>query len=235
MSKDGLKIMVVMPAYNAERTLEQTVRLLPPIYDEILLCDDGSKDKTYEKSTLLGITTIQHKKNRGYGANQKTLYAYALERATGIIIMVHPDNQYNTQCLPQMIELIRGGGMDLVLGNRMNTARINNMPWWKYVGNSLLTFFQNVIFGARLSEFHSGLRVYNASVLAKMPFKEFSDDFVFDSEVIAWFFAQRLRVGEVSTECYYNEEVSSINLQRSVRYGLSTLHTLYKYMTGRYG
>lgn len=230
-----MKVVIVMPAYNAEKTLARTVQQLPPLFDEIILCDDGSKDRTSAVSRSLGITTIVHTQNKGYGANQKTLYTAALERNADIVVMVHPDNQYNTCTLPEMIDIVAHNRADLVLGSRMATARLHNMPLWKYYGNRFLTICQNHVFKTALSEFHSGLRVYNAQFLKRMPFHTFSNNFVFDSEVIAWFIRSGFRVGEVPAECYYTDEVSSINMKRSIVYGCSTLGTLIKYMTGRYG
>jgi D-alanine-D-alanine ligase-like ATP-grasp enzyme/glycosyltransferase involved in cell wall biosynthesis len=235
MEDNKKKVIVIMPAYNAGKTLEATVRALPAQYDELLLCDDGSVDDTYRQSEKLGITTVRHGKNRGYGANQKTLYALALEKGADIVVMVHPDNQYNTEHVPDMVELIRKQSADLVLGSRMNTALEYNMPWWKYGGNRFLTTLQNSVFGTHFSEFHSGLRAYDARLLTRMPLHTFSDDFVFDAEVIAWCVANGYRIREVPTECYYNTSVSSVNFQRSVVYGFATLYTLFRYMYGLYG
>lgn len=223
-----------MPAYNAGKTLEATVRALPCEYDDILLCDDGSVDDTSLRSESLGITTVRHKNNRGYGANQKTLYALAAKGGAEIVVMVHPDNQYSTERLPEMIGMIRDGSADMVIGSRMMTALQNNMPWWKYIGNRFLTTVQNVIFKTNFSEFHSGLRVYNAHVLDTMPLSSFSDDFVFDAEVVAWCLANTYRIREVPAECYYNSSVSSVNFRRSVEYGFATLRTLVRFMRGAY-
>lgn len=228
------RIIVIMPAYNAGKTLEATVRALPSEYNEILLCDDGSADDTCARSEELGITTVRHEENKGYGANQKTLYALALKKKADIIIMVHPDNQYNTKCIPEMIALVRDGTADLVLGSRMSTALEHAMPWWKYGGNRFLTIAQNTVFGSKFSEFHSGLRAYDAHLLAEMPLSTFSDDFVFDAEVIAWCSANKYRICEVPAECYYNSTVSSVNFRRSVEYGLATLYTLVRYLRGEY-
>ncbi len=228
------RVIIAMPAYNAGRTLEATVRALPVQYDEILLCDDGSNDDTFLRSERLGITTVKHKKNRGYGANQKTLYALAMQKEAEIIVMVHPDNQYSTERLSEMIAMIRDDSADLVIGSRMKTALENNMPWWKYVGNRFLSGLQNFIFQSSLSEFHSGLRVYNARILNFMPLHTFSDDFVFDAEVIAWCVANNYRIREVPAECYYNSSVSSVNFRRSVKYGFATLRTLGRYIRGVY-
>lgn len=234
IAEEKKRIIVVMPAYNAELTVENTLRALPRVYDEVLLCDDGSRDDTTKRSAELGITTVGHATNKGYGANQKTLYSLALEKHADIIVMVHPDNQYNTSRISEMIGIVKRGEADLVLGSRMATARTHGMPWWKYCGNRFLTFFQNRIFKTHFSEFHSGLRVYDAHALARMPWHTFSDNFVFDSETIAWFLANGYGIREVPTECYYNEKASSLNFCRSVVYGLATLVTLLRFLRGEY-
>ena len=223
-----------MPAYYAEKTLEATYRNLPQAYDEVILCDDGSQDNTSVVSKKLGITTIRHNKNIGYGGNQKTLYAAALAKNPDIIVMVHPDNQYDTTSVPAMVNLITSGSADLVLGTRMENALANHMPLWKYAGNRFLTTLQNITFRTRLSEFHSGLRAYNATLLKKVPFEKFSNDFVFDSQMIAWHIAHGYKLGEVPTNCYYNDLSSSISFRRSVRYGLATTKVLADYALGHY-
>jgi glycosyltransferase involved in cell wall biosynthesis len=228
-------VIVVMPAYNAGKTLTLTYEGLPKIFDRVILCDDSSKDGTFAVSQGLGLISIQHQTNRGYGANQKTLYNRALEEGADIIIMVHPDNQYNTACLPAMIEQIKSNPrVGMILGSRMASALHHRMPIWKYVGNRFLTTFQNLVFGTKLSEFHSGLRAYPAKIFKTMPYQRFSDDFVFDSEVIAWLVTHGYEIGEVPTECYYNTQVSSVNFRRSVTYGFSTLETLVRYIRGYY-
>lgn len=223
------KVIIVMPAYYAEKTLEVTYAALPRVYDKVILCDDGSLDKTIEISKQLGITSIRHETNKGYGANQKTLYDVAMKEGADIIIMVHPDNQYDTKCVPEMIELIEKGEADIVLGSRMQSALANGMPWWKYASNRFLTFVQNLIFCTSMSEFHSGLRAYRAEIFSKIPYRNFSNGFVFDSEVIAWLLTHRYRVGEVPTNCYYVEGVSSIGLWQSLKYGIATILTILKY------
>ncbi len=229
-----MKIFIVMPAYNAEQTLEKTCLGLPKIYSEIVVCDDGSSDGTYECSKKLKLTSLQHSKNKGYGANQKTLYDYALGKGAEIIVMVHPDNQYTTSNLPKMIEKIERGAA-MVMGTRMDTALKNKMPYWKYVCNRFLSSVQNFVFGTNLSEFHSGLRAYDANELRDIPYQAFSDDFVFDSEMIADILRRGKKIDEVPVECFYNNEVSSINFRRSFKYGLETLRTLLSYKLGRYG
>lgn len=234
MGEESRRVVVVMPAYNAEHTIEKTVLTLPPVYDDMLLCDDASSDGTVARSLALGIPTVVHQSNKGYGANQKTLYARAFEHHPDVIVMVHPDNQYNTLGLPEMIAMVRRGEADMVLGSRMETALKNNMPWWKYWGNRFLTVLQNTVFGTRLSEFHSGLRVYRADVLRAMPYQTFSDRFVFDSEVIAWLIANGHRLREYPSECYYNDSVSSVSFKDSVVYGFATVRVLIHYLRGVY-
>ena len=222
------EVVIVMPAYNAAKTLEITYKNLPKVYDHVILCDDFSMDETLTASRTLGIETISHDVNKGYGGNQKTLYDAALKRDCDVIVMVHPDNQYETPRLPEMIEMIRSGKADMVLGSRMTTARKNGMPWWRLLSNRFLTILQNKAFGTHLSEFHSGLRAYRASLLASIDYHSFSDDFVFDSQMIAAIIAHNYKIGEVEVECIYHDEVSSINFGRSVKYGLETLKTLFK-------
>lgn len=229
-----MKTVVVMPAYEAGETLEATLRKLPRIYDEVILCDDGSTDRTREMSERLGITTLRHARNRGYGANQKTLYREALMRNPEVIVMVHPDNQYDTSPLPQMAAMIREGKADMVIGSRMLHATQNRMPFWKYAGNRLLTSIQNAVFKTALSEFHSGLRAYRASIIREMPFERFADGFVFDSEVIAWFLANGYVVGETPADCFYRSDSSSVGFGTSVRYGMGTLRTLARFIRGDY-
>ena len=228
-----LKAIIVMPAYNAARTLRTTLEKLPREYREIILCDDASTDDTVGVSRALGLTTIAHERNCGYGANQKTLYDAALRREPDVIVMVHPDDQYDTAAVPAMVERVAAGA-SLVLGARMASALKNGMPVWKYTGNRLLTALQNITFRSALSEFHSGLRAYDARLFREMPYASFSDEFVFDSEIIAWCMANGRRVEEVPAECHYTPEVSSVGFRESVRYGLGTLRVLLRYFFGGY-
>lgn len=228
------KRIIVMPAYMAEHTLEQTYKSLPQVYDEIILCDDGSTDATKMISKNLGLTTVVHTKNRGYGANQKTLYHESFKRVPDVVVMVHPDNQYDTANLGEMISLVRNGTYAMVIGSRMNNACKNGMPWWKFIGNRFLTCIQNGVFGTHLSEFHSGLRAYNAEILKRTPFDGFSDSFGFDSEMIAWFRAHNFAIGEIPVDSFYSDRSSSVNFFGSVRYGFFTLGTLVRYITGAY-
>jgi len=228
------RIVVVMPAYNAETTLVKTRESLPSYVDTVILCDDGSHDNTARVSREHGISTIVHARNGGYGRNQKTLYD-AVKKLDGveIVVMVHPDNQYQVDNLDEMINLITDHGADLVLGTRMKTALKNGMPMWKYVSNRGLSFMQNRVFGSKLSEFHSGLRVYKAETLLNMPYHAFSNDFVFDSQVIAWLMKEGYSVQEADAICNYTDEVSSINFRRSLKYGLDTLGVLVQYRFGK--
>jgi glycosyltransferase involved in cell wall biosynthesis len=215
------KTIIVLPAYRAEKTLEATLRSLPLCYEKIILCDDASNDRTVEISRKLNIETIIHEKNKGYGANQKTLYTKALEYHPDIIIMVHPDNQYDTSVVPQMIEKIQAGA-DFVMGSRIQ-AMTHGMPWWKYISNKTLTYIQNKIIGTYLTEFHSGLRAYKTSSLTQIPFMTFADGFVFDSEMILAFRKKGFRFDEVMTTCVYEKDSSSIGFWKSLTYGAQTL------------
>jgi len=230
-----MKTVVVMPAYRAAATVESTVRALPGAFDQIILCDDASPDNTVVISEGLGITTLRHAVNRGYGGNQKTLYSYALKQGADVVVMVHPDNQYSTKNVPEMVHKLRSGRVDMVLGTRMKNARQNGMPVWKWLANRGLTIMQNMVYGTHLSEFHTGLRAYRTELLRQMPFNEFSEDFVFDSQVIAWTLAHDYKIDEVDTNCYYGGDVSSINFRRSLKYGLHTLGVLrwYRRMRSR--
>ncbi|HUD03205.1 MAG TPA: glycosyltransferase family 2 protein [Patescibacteria group bacterium] len=224
-------ILVVMPAYNAESTLMETIKNLPKICDKVLICDDASNDKTVDVGRSLGLKMIEHNINRGYGANQKSLYDNSIISKAKIVVMVHPDNQYNTDCIPEMIKCIENGA-DLVLGSRMETARQNGMPWWKFLSNRLLSTIQNQIYGQHMSEYHSGLRAYNIKLLQMMPYNKFSNDFVFDSQVIAWTIANDFHIDEVKTNCYYSEDASSVGVRASLRYGFATMGVLWKFKRG---
>ena len=226
--------LIIMPAYNAAKTLEKTIANLPDVYDRIILCDDKSQDNTITIAKKLGIQTIPHKKNRGYGANQKTLFQAAQKYKPDIIIMVHPDNQYDTSILPQAIEKISSGESDFILGTRMQTARKLGMPFWKILGNQFLSMWQRIIFKSSLSEFHSGLRIFRADILNQMPYENFSDNFVFDSQVLAWCFGHNKKISEIPTKCYYNSEASSVGMSQSLVYGLNTIKTLCQYVLSDY-
>jgi len=235
----GRGVIVVMPAYNAEATLERTWRDLPrDAVDEIILVDDASRDRTVEIARRLGLTVIQHSENRGYGANQKTCYRVALERPADIVAMIHPDYQYDARLLPLLSGFIDLGICDVVLGSRIRSRREalgGGMPLWKYLANRLLTMVENFILGQNLGDFHSGFRVYARRVLESVPFEANSDDFVFDSELLAQAAYFGFRIGDVPVPARYFAESSSINFRRSVIYGLGTLGVLVRYLAHRTG
>ncbi|MEY4705178.1 MAG: hypothetical protein RL042_1380 [Nitrospirota bacterium] len=235
---NGMKVVVVMPAYNARKTLESTYRELPhDIVDEVLLTDDASTDTTAALACELGIRTLAHPKNRGYGGNQKTCYREALATGADIIIMVHPDYQYSPRLVTAMAGMIASGHYDFVLASRIlgGRARKGGMPLYKYVANRLLTLVQNILWGAKLSEYHTGFRSYSRRLLESIPFERNSEDFVFDNQVIAQTLYFDFPVGEISCPTRYFPEASSINLWRSVRYGLGVLQTTVALVLQRLG
>jgi len=224
----GKKIVVVMPAYNAARTIEKTYREIPlDLVDEVVVTDDASHDDTVEEAQRLGLRTLVHQENRGYGGNQKTCYAAALELGADVIVMLHPDYQYTPKLLPAMISMLTDGPFDVVLGSRIlgGSARKGGMPLYKYVANRLLTASQNMLCDAKLSEYHTGYRAFTREVLERLPLLENSDDFVFDNQMLAQILYHGFEIGEVSCPAAYFEEASSINFRRSVRYGLGVLAT----------
>jgi len=225
---EGKKIFVVMPAYNAARTLSQTFRELPhAIVDGVLLVDDHSSDSTVELAHQLGLTTFVHESNIGYGRNQKTCYREALKRGADIVVMLHPDYQYSPKLVTAMAGLIACEEYDVVLASRIlgGGALRGGMPVYKYISNRFLTLFQNVLLNAKLSEYHSGYRAFARQVLTSLPLEENSDDFVFDNEMLAQIIYMQYRVGEISCPTKYFPEASSINFARSVKYGLGVLAT----------
>lgn len=228
------KLIVVMPAYNAEKTLERTVSDIPPGFaDEIILVDDASRDNTVQIAETLGLTVIKHNKNLGYGANQKTCYDEALKRGADIVIMIHPDYQYDSRIAPVFSELIEKDICDIVLGSRIRTRTeciSSGMPLYKYLSNRVLTVLQNIITGQNLSEWHTGYRAYSRKVLEKIGYRSNSDDFVFDSQFLIQAAYFGFRVGDLPVPCRYMEEASSINLRRSIVYGLGTVLTLIEYI-----
>ena len=234
-----LKTIVVMPAYNAEKTLERTVKDIPPgSCSEIIVVDDCSKDGTYELAKRLGLIAIRHEKNLGYGGNQKTCYREALRRGADVVVMVHPDDQYDARLVPIMTGLIANDACDMVLGNRIRTrleALDGGMPWWKYIANRLLTILENFWTGQNLGEWHSGLRAYSRRVLETVPFELNSDDFVFDQQFLYQAAALRFRMGDVPVAVRYFPEASSINFRRSCIYGLSTLVVMAQFLLHRMG
>jgi glycosyltransferase involved in cell wall biosynthesis len=215
-----------MPAYNAAETVERTYREIPKdIVDEVILVDDCSQDATVEVAKKLGLTTIVHAENRGYGANQKTCYRAALEHGAQIIVMVHPDYQYDPHLILPLCSLLTDGQDDIALGSRIlgGDALRGGMPLWKYVSNRFLTFIQNLLLGSKLSEFHTGYRAFRREVLQSLPLDKNSNDFVFDNEILAQIILKNYRVGEISCPAKYFPEASSINLKRSIIYGFGVL------------
>jgi glycosyltransferase involved in cell wall biosynthesis len=233
------KVVVVLPAYNAEKTLERTVRDIPPgTADEILLVDDCSKDSTVRVARELGLDVIAHERNRGYGGNQKTCYREALRRGADIVVMIHPDYQYDARLAPYLVGLIRNGVCDMVLGNRIRTRRealAGGMPLYKYLFNRLLTVVENFWTGQNLGEWHSGLRAYSRAVLETVPWELNSDDFVFDQQFLHQAAVMGLRIGDIPVAARYFSEASSINFFRSTVYGLSTLWVMVLVLLHRTG
>jgi glycosyltransferase involved in cell wall biosynthesis len=224
----GKKIVVVMPAYNAARTLERTYGEIPlDLVDEVVVTDDASHDETVEIARRMGLRTLVHETNRGYGGNQKTCYSEALRLGADVVVMLHPDYQYTPRLIPAMIGLITDGPFDVVLGSRVlgGRALTGGMPFYKYVANRALTAVQNLLCGAKLSEYHTGYRAFSRAVLESLPLLENSDDFVFDNQMLAQILLAGFEIGEVSCPAAYFEEASSINFRRSLRYGFGVLAT----------
>jgi glycosyltransferase involved in cell wall biosynthesis len=234
----GKKLVVVLPAYKAERTLVQTFEGIPSdIVDEVLLVDDASSDRTTEVARRLGIRTFVHQANLGYGANQKTCYREALRLGADVVVMLHPDYQYEPRLVSVLSAMIASEVYDVVIGSRIlgNTARQGGMPRYKYLANRFLTLVQNFLLGAKLSEYHSGYRAFSRKVLENLPLLVNSDDFVFDNEMLTQAIAFGYRVGEVSCPTRYFAEASSINFRRSVVYGLGVLRTSLCYRLWKWG
>ncbi len=235
---NGKKIIVVMPAYNAELTLQKTVEEIPSeIVDDIILVDDNSSDKTVVLAKELHLITFQHSRNFGYGRNQKTCYREALQRGADIIVMVHPDYQYSPKLIVPMAGMIAFGEYDAVMGSRILGigAIEGGMPVYKYIANRFLTLFQNLLLGFKLSEYHTGFRAFSREVLETLPLEENSDDFVFDNEMISQAIFFDFRVGEISCPTRYFAEASSINFSRSVKYGIGVLLTSIKFRLHKTG
>lgn len=234
----GKKIAVVLPAYNAEKTLRQTYDDIPhDIVDDIILVDDKSKDRTPELARQLGITTITHERNLGYGANQKTCYSAALSRGADIVVMLHPDYQYTPRLVTAMASMIASDEFDVVLASRIlgRGALVGGMPLYKYIANRALTFFQNVMLGQKLSEYHTGYRAWNRKVLERLPLRSCSNDFVFDNQMLTQCAYFGFRIGEISCQTKYFPEASSINFRRSVIYGLGVVKTALEFRLKRAG
>jgi len=229
---------VVLPAYRAEKTLERTYRDIPrDVVDDVLLVDDASGDDTAAVGRLLGIHTFVHERNRGYGANQKTCYTEALRIGADIVVMLHPDYQYDPRLITAMAGMVASGIYDAVIGSRIlgNTARRGGMPLYKYVSNRFLTAFQNAMLATKLSEFHTGYRAFSRRVLTTLPLLANSDDFVFDNQMLAQATAFDFRIGEISCPTRYFAEASSIDFRRSCRYGLGVVETSLAFRLWRWG
>jgi glycosyltransferase involved in cell wall biosynthesis len=234
----GKKVAVVLPAFNAAQTLERTYAEIPlDVVDDIILVDDASRDDTVAVARRLGIYTLRHDRNRGYGGNQKTCYAAALARGADIVVMLHPDYQYTPKLVTAMASMIVSEQYDVVLGSRIlgKGALAGGMPPYKFVANRALTFLQNLMVGAKMSEYHTGYRAWSREVLVSLPLAACSDDFVFDNQMLAQALYFGFRVGEISCPTKYFADASSIGFARSVRYGLGVLRTSVEFRLQRLG
>ncbi|MBU2037075.1 glycosyltransferase family 2 protein [Patescibacteria group bacterium] len=235
----GKKVIAVLPAYNAAKTLEKTINDIPRQWvDEIILVDDASQDNTMAIARSLGLKTFVHSKNRGYGGNQKTCYREALSAGADIVVMVHPDHQYDPRLVPELIKPLLAGETDAVFGSRMmisKNALAGGMPYWKFLANIFLTFIENMVLGLRLTEYHSGFRAYNRKVLETLALEENSDDFVFDTEIIAQMKVAGLKILETPIVTRYFPEASQIGFKRSIEYGLGILNVMRKYLLFKLG
>lgn len=233
------KVVVVMPAYNAEKTLERTYADIPKdIVDEVIVVDDDSSDKTVEIAKKLGLSVFVHEKNLGYGGNQKTCYQEALRRKADIVVMIHPDYQYDATLTYYLITPIQEGRLDIMLGSRIRSrkeALKGGMPVYKYISNRILTFIENIVLGLNLSEYHTGFRAYRKEVLQKLPLESFSNDFVFDQQILISAHSAGFTIGEIAVPVRYFPEASSINFVRSVKYGVMVLYTLMLYIINNLG
>jgi len=233
------KVIAVMPAYNAAKTLEQTVADIPEgSVDEIILVDDCSSDNTVELAEKLGLTVIRHEKNTGYGGNQKSCYTRAMENGADVVVMIHPDYQYDSRVVPVAVEILRLGICDVIMGSRIRTrkeALDGGMPGWKYIANRCLTITENIALGQNLGDFHSGFRAYRREVLDTVPWRENTDDFAFDSQFLAQSVYFDFKLGDIPVPVRYFDEASSINFRRSVKYGLTTLWILAQFWLQKLG
>jgi len=232
------KVTVVMPAYNAAQTLEKTVQALDrQIVDDIIVVDDCSSDETVQKARELGLFVHRHDRNLGYGGNQKSCYRLALARGADIVVMVHPDYQYDPRLVPSMAHMIASGLYDVVLGSRIlgGGTLSGGMPLYKYLSNRALTLFQNILTGQKLSEYHTGFRAFSRQVLLALPLEEDSNDFVFDNQMLCQIAAFKFRIGELSCPTKYFAEASSINLRRSIVYGLGVVNSTLQLFLHRMG
>jgi len=234
---NGKRVVVVLPAYNAEKTLEATVRELPELVDERILVDDKSSDATVATAHRLGLVVEVHEQNLGYGGNQKTCYTRALASGADVVVMIHPDYQYSPRLVTAMASMVAYGVYDLALGSRIlvGGALRGGMPRYKYISNRALTAFENLIVGARLSEYHTGFRAFGRELLLRLPLMENSDDFVFDNQMLAQAILAGARIGEISCPARYFPEASSINFRRSVKYGLGVLKTSVQFRLAKWG
>lgn len=234
----GKRVVVVMPAYNAAKTLIQTVSEIPTeIVDDIILTDDASRDDTVEVAKSLGLHVLQHEANRGYGGNQKTCYAAALERGADIVIMLHPDYQYSPKLVTAMASMIASGHYEAVMASRIlgKGALAGGMPLYKYIANRALTFIENILLGQKLSEYHTGYRAWSRAVLERLPLLACSDDFVFDNQMIAQAVHFGFSIGEISCPTKYFDDASSISFRRSMTYGFGVLGTALQYRLDKMG
>jgi len=234
---NGKKVTVIMPAYNAEKTLVKTYKEIPKdIVDEIVLTDDASKDQTVRIAKKLNIKTVIHSMNRGYGANQKTCYTEALKNNPDIVIMLHPDYQYSPKLITAMASLISNGIYDVVLASRIlgKGALNGGMPLYKYMANRILTLVENIFLNYKLTEYHTGFRAFSSRVLKNIPFLKNSDDFIFDNEILAQIIFFNYKIGEISCPTNYTSESSSINFKRSIKYGFGVLLTIIKFILHKY-
>lgn len=233
------KITVVMPAYNAAKTIQKTYADIDKnLVREIIVVDDHSSDATVKLAKKLGVKVFIHSVNLGYGGNQKTCYWEALKSQPDMVVMVHPDYQYDATLIPDLVKPILDGRFDIVLGSRIRSrqeALAGGMPLYKYLGNRFLTVLENIILGLNLSEYHTGFRVFSRQVLKKLPFQRFSNDFVFDQEILISAVSAGFKISEMPVPVRYFPEASSINFFRSVHYGLMTLLTLFKYLLRPWG
>src|SRR5215472_6417583 len=234
---NGKRIVIVLPAYNAEKTLEDTVRELPELVDACILVDDHSKDATVELAQKLGLQVFVHDRNYGYGRNQQTCYREALAAGADVVIMVHPDYQYTPLLITAMASMVAYDVYDVVLGSRIigGQALRGGMPVYKYISNRFLTAFENLFLGVKLSEYHTGYRAFSSKVLTTLPLMENSPDFVFDNQMLAQCVHFGFRIGEVSCPTKYFAEASSINFRRSVKYGFGVLGTTLQFALHRAG
>ncbi len=234
---DGKKVIVVMPAYNAEQTLERTVAEVPALVDDIILVDDHSRDATAVLARKLGLHTIRHEQNRGYGGNQKTCYREALQRGADVVVMVHPDYQYTPKLVPALAHCISSGLFDVALGSRILGGRAmeGGMPLYKYISNRLLTATENVLIDQKLSEYHTGYRAFSRELLLRLPLEENDDDFAFDNQMLVQAAYFGFKMAEVTCPTSYFEEASSISFRRSVTYGIGVLRAAASFRLARWG